>query len=74
MTSTPYPIGKVVPGHPSQRPVCFAWKEDPAPGCPRRGCRYEHICYLCSKDARVPILNTRRNIGQGMIGSSDKGQ
>ena len=52
-TSTPYPIGKGAPERPSQRPICFAWNKDPAPGCPRLGCRYEHICYLCYKDARV---------------------
>ena len=56
MTSTPYPTEKVVPGRPSlqnQCPICYAWNKDPAPGYPRRGCRYEHICYLCSKDARI---------------------
>ena len=53
-TPSPYPIGKAAPGRPGpQRPICYTWNEDPAPGCPHRDCRFEHICYLCSKDVRV---------------------
>ena len=53
-TPSPYPTEKAAPGRSGlQRPICYAWNEDPAPGCPHRGCRFEHICYLCSKDVRV---------------------
>ena len=55
---------KVVPGCPglqSQHPICYAWNEDPTPGCPHYGCRFEHICYLCSKDVRVQNKGHKSN-------------
>ena len=45
------------PSLPFRRPVCYDWNEDPAPGCPRRGCKFEHICYLCVRDANVKDRN-----------------
>lgn len=57
---TPSPSRTSTPGRPfsqSQRPICFSWNEEPGPGCARRTCRFEHSCYLCSKDNSVQNKN-----------------
>ena len=56
-THMPPAPGTSTPGRLARRPICFLWNEDPNPGCPRRGCRFEHSCYLCSKDSNVQNKN-----------------
>ena len=75
---SPYLTRKVVPGHPglqSQHPICYAWNEDPTPGCPHHGCRFEHIhvCYLCSKDVRVQNKGQKSNpLPSSHLGQTNK--
>ena len=42
---------------PFHHPVCYDWNEDPSPGCQRRGCKFDHICYLCIRDPNIKDCN-----------------
>ena len=32
------------------RQVCYEWNHNPSPTCPFPNCRYQHICWYCSRD------------------------
>lgn len=34
----------------SSRKICFRWNESPNPQCTFPNCKFEHICYICSRD------------------------
>ena len=35
------------------RPICLDWNDTPDPQCPRRDCKFAHICYRCAHNYRI---------------------
>ena len=50
-TNKPTPTVKPNPARSLQ--VCYEWNHNPSPSCPFPGCKYQHICWFCSRDPQV---------------------
>ena len=37
-------------GRPWPPQVCYKWNHNPSPTCPFPNCKYQHICWYCSRD------------------------
>ena len=39
---------------PANRKICLEWNDNPSPNCPYPDCRFEHRCYRCVFNSKVP--------------------
>ena len=50
---TPKQGGTSSGGRPRPAQVCYEWNHNPSPVCSFPNCKYQHICWYCSRDPQV---------------------
>ena len=57
--STPKPYTPRPTGSSRPSKICYEWNHSPSQTCPFPACRYQHICWYCSKDPQATDISLK---------------